>query len=331
MVFPLLPMDGSMQAPMFASMAAVNSTPLRTPLKQRPESTPLKQAQQTPVFDSPSSPWTIPGSKAAAAAAQLLQATTPPPATPKTEPTQRQLFTSPGSCASPGRGSAEGAEPDSPSSSFGSSSSVDSIVEQAEAAASAQQAAVFAAADARHEARLQLREDLGEVNEAIGYLERAIWLHGLATTSARTESWGVALDAIDESLLELDASGLDKRVPSTVEQSLLLRAGVQLKLERHEAAAWTCSAVLVVNPDSVAALYRRGCAYSFCEPKSKRTSIPHPTRCPGTSLTACLHLQCSRRRAPTSAARRRSPQHPTRATARSARSIRSSLIARPSL
>ena len=42
---------------------------------------------------------------------------------------------------------------------------------------------------------------------------------------------------------------------------------MQLKLERHEAAARTCSAVLVVNPDSVAALYRRGRAYTFCEPK----------------------------------------------------------------
>ena len=76
-----MPAAAAAAPPLFASMEHHHGTPLRTPLKQRPDGTPVKQLQQTPVFDSPSSPWSIP--KAAQTESLVLPqlATTPPPAT----------------------------------------------------------------------------------------------------------------------------------------------------------------------------------------------------------------------------------------------------------
>ena len=123
--------------------------------------------------------------------------------------------------------------------------------------------AIFAAADARHEQRLQTRKALGEVTDAIGAIERAAWLYGLAVKCGQQEDWGVALDAVDEAILELEDSKLDEELPSSVEKFLLLRAGVLLKLDRFEAAAKTCTAILGQDPEHVEALTRRGMSLAF--------------------------------------------------------------------
>lgn len=207
-------------------MAAV-STPVRQPVQ-------VKSAP-TPVFDSPSSP------DAAPVTPRVKQPphAEPGPATPKTQnaPPGRKLFTSP-----------DGTSPEQ-----GERVVLD-VQEEARAAARA----IFAAADARHEHRLQIREDLCAVNDAIACLERTAWLYGLATKCGQVDDWGVSLDAVDEAIFELEDSKLDEELPQTVEELLLLRAAVLLKLERFDAAARTCSAIITREPEHAEALARRG-------------------------------------------------------------------------
>ena len=210
-------------------------------------STPVRQPTQlksvpTPVFDSPSSPVTPRAKKlppTEAASSTTAGTLSPGPATPKTQkaPPGRKLFTS----------------PDGTSPSLG-----EQVVLDAEEEARAAARGIFAAADARHERRLQIREDLCKVNDTIACLERAAWLHGLATKCGQVEDWGVSLDAVDEAIMELEDSKLDEQLPQTVADLLMLRSGVLLKLERFDAAARTCSAIIARNPEHAEALSRRG-------------------------------------------------------------------------
>jgi tetratricopeptide (TPR) repeat protein len=224
-------------------MAAVS-----TPVRQQP---PQFKSAPTPVFDSPCSPDGAPLTPrakhdSAVGAEPPTTAVDVSPAVGETEPatptkgqkaTGRKLFTSPGE---------------------GERAVVDATEE-----ARAGSRAIFAAADARHERRLQIRADLCRVNEAIACLERAAWLHGLATKCGEAEDWGVSLDAVEEAILELEGSKLDEQLPQTVEELLLLRAGVLLKLEQFDAAARACSTIISRNPEHAEALARRGLCGAF--------------------------------------------------------------------
>lgn len=213
-----------------------------TPVRQQP---PQYKSVPTSVFDSPCSPDApplTPRVKLQAAAGRVSPGVGETgPATPKTS-SGRKLFTSP-----------DGASP---------THAERVVVDTAETARAASRS-IFAAADARHERRLQIRADLCRVNDAIACLERAAWLHGLATKCREVEDWGVSLDAVDEAILELEDSKLDTQLPQTVEELLLLRAGVLLKLERFDAAAKACSAIISRNPEHAEALSRRGLCGAF--------------------------------------------------------------------
>lgn len=226
-----------------APTPAAVSTPVRDPLQ-------LKSAP-TPVFDSPSSPEDAapltPTAKTGPKNATSATADGLNPATPKahTAPPGRKLFTSPdGKCPVPKE---QIVLDDSP------------VQDEVQA----KPRASFAAADDRHQRRLQIREALCTINDSIACLERAAWLHGLALKCGQQEDWGVSLDAVDEAVLELQDSKLDQQLPKTVEELMLLRAGVLLKLECFDAAAKTCSAMIERNPEHAEALSRRGLSEAF--------------------------------------------------------------------